>query len=389
MRIGVVAWAGRTPSAATLRVFGGSLDTGGRRFFSLPSPCTQQWGHIVCIASNEVSSRDPSVQLHTSRDGKVLELTYPCRTGNLVGAGIDFTCTELSVDHPTDRAAPALPPQPLILCAALLMAEAESDLGRDHCWIVAKSVLLDSPASEPEALLEQVAAAAAAALARGQASGCLPLAEHKALCILLNKRWRCSLQDIVASFEERFAEFRDLLPAARDSSSDAGSSRGGSSSRGSGSSSDDEDDLYSGGGGEGRRRRSEGGSSSSREDDSSAPEGGGSGGREGGSGGGGREGGGSSGSAEQERPTTSAAAGAAAPAAGSPQPGSPRAEQDGEQEDMCIICMERPITHGYLHRGTVHRYLCEECTRRSRQHNQYRCPICKQWIEDIVRVYGP
>lgn len=53
-------------------------------------------------------------------------------------------------------------------------------------------------------------------------------------------------------------------------------------------------------------------------------------------------------------------------------------------EKKCVICLQEPITYGILHGSTMHKCLCYNCSRYS---FNYKCPICRQRIDDIIRVY--
>ncbi|PRW33639.1 nucleoporin 98 [Chlorella sorokiniana] len=68
----------------------------------------------------------------------------------------------------------------------------------------------------------------------------------------------------------------------------------------------------------------------------------------------------------------------------------PPAQQPAEQQvSVCVICYERPITHGFLHQDIVHSCICDTCKDEIKQRSQHRCPICRQWIEAIVAVHVP
>ena len=71
-------------------------------------------------------------------------------------------------------------------------------------------------------------------------------------------------------------------------------------------------------------------------------------------------------------------------------PDPPKAE-DLDVDDTCVICMERPRTHAFLHYGLAkqdvssHFIACQECANTCRWADQ-GCPCCRAPVINIIRV---
>eukprot|EP00802_Teleaulax_amphioxeia_P022770 Tamp_23252.p1 GENE.Tamp_23252~~Tamp_23252.p1 ORF type:complete len:319 (+),score=22.45 Tamp_23252:88-1044(+) len=66
------------------------------------------------------------------------------------------------------------------------------------------------------------------------------------------------------------------------------------------------------------------------------------------------------------------------------QPPSAPRRDDSIPEDSCVICMSMKASNVVVPCG--HRCVCDGC---SRARNWQNCPICRQPVEQIIKVYGP
>jgi len=58
-----------------------------------------------------------------------------------------------------------------------------------------------------------------------------------------------------------------------------------------------------------------------------------------------------------------------------------RASGDPDEDDTCVVCMEKPKTHLLVPCG--HKCLCEDCSKKDLKD----CPICRKAILQTLKVY--
>lgn len=51
----------------------------------------------------------------------------------------------------------------------------------------------------------------------------------------------------------------------------------------------------------------------------------------------------------------------------------------------CCICLGEDLTHGFLHKGSVHVVCCVECAGEFKTGDQ--CPVCNQRVEQVVKMH--
>ncbi|KXZ48275.1 hypothetical protein GPECTOR_29g52 [Gonium pectorale] len=61
-----------------------------------------------------------------------------------------------------------------------------------------------------------------------------------------------------------------------------------------------------------------------------------------------------------------------------------------EDADSCLVCLERPRRFGFLHGGSVHRAVCEECAAvlRRRPGGPMDCVLCRKRVERVIECFG-
>ena len=64
-------------------------------------------------------------------------------------------------------------------------------------------------------------------------------------------------------------------------------------------------------------------------------------------------------------------------------------ESPGREDSLCIVCQEQAADAGLLHNGTLHRVCCMSCAAQIQRagRRDSACPVCRQRIEQVVRVY--
>eukprot|EP00210_Caulerpa_lentillifera_P005929 g5668.t1 len=55
-------------------------------------------------------------------------------------------------------------------------------------------------------------------------------------------------------------------------------------------------------------------------------------------------------------------------------------------DGVCVVCLDRPQTSGFLHGDSVHYCVCETCAYRVFRSERNQCPICRRQIERIVKL---
>ena len=58
---------------------------------------------------------------------------------------------------------------------------------------------------------------------------------------------------------------------------------------------------------------------------------------------------------------------------------------EGPVEEGCKICMDRTMTHGFLHGESVHFVCCESCALRSVNESPL-CPFCREPVDSIKKI---
>jgi len=61
------------------------------------------------------------------------------------------------------------------------------------------------------------------------------------------------------------------------------------------------------------------------------------------------------------------------------------AEASPTEENSCIVCLDRPKTHAFMPCG--HRCVCETCGEAVRAQRPSECPVCRQSIHSVQRIY--
>mmetsp|Transcript_37533 Transcript_37533/g.71932 ORF Transcript_37533/g.71932 Transcript_37533/m.71932 type:complete len:310 (-) Transcript_37533:205-1134(-) len=64
-------------------------------------------------------------------------------------------------------------------------------------------------------------------------------------------------------------------------------------------------------------------------------------------------------------------------------PGSRRVREEADQ-DVCVVCMDRPRQAGFVHGKTMHHVACHECARIIAAMPNPRCPMCNDPILTVV-----
>ncbi|KAK9808330.1 hypothetical protein WJX73_002528 [Symbiochloris irregularis] len=61
-----------------------------------------------------------------------------------------------------------------------------------------------------------------------------------------------------------------------------------------------------------------------------------------------------------------------------------RGESLAEEEAMCVVCLDKPASAGFVHGDSVHKCCCRECAADIKAAHYPSCPMCRQPIEHII-----
>lgn len=60
-----------------------------------------------------------------------------------------------------------------------------------------------------------------------------------------------------------------------------------------------------------------------------------------------------------------------------------------QDDELCVICLDKPKSCGFVHGSSMHRCVCTDCAITIREHGDGLCPVCRQKIEHVITdVYG-
>eukprot|EP00210_Caulerpa_lentillifera_P007426 g7097.t1 len=62
----------------------------------------------------------------------------------------------------------------------------------------------------------------------------------------------------------------------------------------------------------------------------------------------------------------------------------PKTSHKGE---LCVICLTRPSTCGFVHGHSIHRCVCKECARAVWKYGNGKCPACNRKIKCVVTAF--
>ena len=69
-----------------------------------------------------------------------------------------------------------------------------------------------------------------------------------------------------------------------------------------------------------------------------------------------------------------------------PKPTPPRRRMVKKKEIECVVCLSQTATHILIHGTSAHQGFCEGCAE-TLYHNNEVCPLCREDIEEMVRLY--
>lgn len=60
--------------------------------------------------------------------------------------------------------------------------------------------------------------------------------------------------------------------------------------------------------------------------------------------------------------------------------------QDSVETDdnLCVVCLDKPKTCGFVHGTSMHRCVCQDCATRLQQSGDGLCPVCRQKVEHVI-----
>lgn len=79
-----------------------------------------------------------------------------------------------------------------------------------------------------------------------------------------------------------------------------------------------------------------------------------------------------------------------APQGPSSVPSRPTFEQLGQDsmemddDGLCVICLDKPKTCGFVHGASMHRCVCKDCAKTLQESGDGLCPVCRQKVEHTI-----
>jgi len=55
-----------------------------------------------------------------------------------------------------------------------------------------------------------------------------------------------------------------------------------------------------------------------------------------------------------------------------------------DDNNLCVICLDKPKSCGFVHGTSIHRCVCQECAETVQKSGDGLCPICRQRIEHVI-----
>ena len=69
------------------------------------------------------------------------------------------------------------------------------------------------------------------------------------------------------------------------------------------------------------------------------------------------------------------------------EPSAPALPAGEDENTLCVICIGKEATSGFLHGDSVHRCVCKDCATYLKETGRLQCPLCRQGASALVNVF--